>query len=151
MLGTRPCALQEAVARWRARFLEACGAAGIAASVRSQVQASEVQLNEYQMIACNRMVDEAATNIVRHSQAGSARLTVRYGQGRLDLIAEDDGHAEPDTLPQGRGLRGLAERCRGLGGTLELSTSNMRGLCVHQSFALETLESDAAPAAMAPE
>lgn len=138
VLATRPCALDDAATAWRVQFIDACRAAGVDGEVRCYVPLRGPELSEYQMIAATRFVQETAANIVRHSAAAAARLTIRYAMGRLDLIAEDDGHADLDTLQQGRGMRGLMDRSHGLGGTLELATSAMGGLALHLSFPLES-------------
>lgn len=66
------------------------------------------------------VVREAATNVVRHSDARHCRIEVRRGDGNATLEVRDDGSGAatgPDGT--GRGLLGLAERVAGVGGHLE--------------------------------
>ncbi|HVW40570.1 MAG TPA: sensor histidine kinase [Amycolatopsis sp.] len=56
---------------------------------------------------------EAVTNVLRHS--GAKHVKVRLGRTWMEI--EDDGAGAPSGV-SGNGLRGLAERLAGLGGTL---------------------------------
>jgi two-component system sensor histidine kinase DesK len=63
-------------------------------------------------------VREAATNVVRHSQAKTCKLRFLAENGHRTLVIEDDGlHA---SAHEGNGLRGMRERVESLGGTLQL-------------------------------
>ena len=60
---------------------------------------------------------EGVTNIIRHSSARTARLTLDTGRGAARLALEDDGGgAEP---VEGEGLTGMRRRLEALGGRLE--------------------------------
>jgi signal transduction histidine kinase len=83
--------------------------------------------------AAYRIVQEALTNAVRHSAGSSATVQLRYGPADLEIEVADDGisatpvldKGDPDTAPSklpsrtGNGLRGMAERARALGGSLD--------------------------------
>jgi signal transduction histidine kinase len=83
--------------------------------------------------AAYRIVQEALTNAVRHSAGRSATVQLRYGPADLEIEVADDGtsaapapdKSNPDTAPSklpnrtGNGLRGMAERARALGGSLD--------------------------------
>ncbi|MGW2018909.1 sensor domain-containing protein [Streptomyces sp. NPDC001927] len=64
-------------------------------------------------------VSEALANIGRHSGAGRATVTARYGDGSLALTVEDDGRGGADP-GRGTGLTGLADRLAVLDGTLTI-------------------------------
>jgi signal transduction histidine kinase len=70
-----------------------------------------------------RIVQEATTNIVRHSEARHATVRVGIGRSELDVVVEDDGAHAPAVATHrdgsGNGLRGMAERAALVGGTLE--------------------------------
>lgn len=77
--------------------------------------------------AVHRMVLESLTNVRKHAVAATAvTVTVRLVPGppeRLEVSVTDDGRARdgdaPGTFPtSGFGLRGLAERVVGIGGTV---------------------------------
>ncbi|MFJ3658978.1 sensor histidine kinase [Streptomyces sp. NPDC090119] len=64
---------------------------------------------------------ELLTNIARHSGARSADLTASSGDGRIRLIARDDGRGDA-TLGTGTGLTGLAERLAAVDGVLRVDS-----------------------------
>jgi signal transduction histidine kinase len=66
-----------------------------------------------------RVVQEALTNVVRHSTAQAARVAVHRDGEMLVTRVTDDGEAvEARTPGSGRGLAGLAERVRAFDGTV---------------------------------
>ena len=67
-----------------------------------------------------RLVQESLTNVLRHSAAKAARVTLSRGDGALDVTVTDDGPArpaQPGDRTGGNGLRGLRERVAAHGGT----------------------------------
>ncbi|MFG2143489.1 sensor histidine kinase [Streptomyces sp. NPDC048696] len=71
-------------------------------------------------LAAFRIVQEALTNVVRHSASRTARVGVGYLPGVLELRVDDDGPAAPgDAGGSGNGLIGMRERAAALGGTIE--------------------------------
>ncbi|EQD27939.1 two-component system sensor histidine kinase [mine drainage metagenome] len=85
-----------------------------------------------------RIVQEAATNCVRHARAHSFSLRLRVGRRGDQLLAlldiRDDGvglgngHGVPSTPGLGRGLHGMRDRVLALGGTFRVleSTHGLR-------------------------
>ncbi|UVJ40627.1 sensor histidine kinase [Arthrobacter sp. CJ23] len=67
-----------------------------------------------------RIVQEALTNVGRHSGAGSAVVSLELKDGSLVVRIDDDGGGMRGALP-GNGLTGMRERAAALGGTLTLS------------------------------
>lgn len=67
------------------------------------------------------LINEAMTNIARHSGARSAKVHGRYHADLLVLEITDDGHggADPDS---GSGLTGLADRLTALEGRMRVSS-----------------------------
>lgn len=74
-----------------------------------------VQLSAY------RIVQESLTNALRHSHATHAEVSVRCDDGVLRLEVVNDGPARPRRpgTGTGRGIVGMRERARLLGGTLD--------------------------------
>ena len=75
--------------------------------------------------AIYRLVQESATNAVKHAQASEFRLRLRIGERQgialalLDL--RDNGAGLPSRLPRGgRGLQGMRDRVTSLGGQFRL-------------------------------
>ena len=67
-----------------------------------------------------RVIQESLTNILRHSSASTAIVDLRLEDGTLTLSITDPGPGRPAAQDvSGRGLRGLAERVREIGGRLD--------------------------------
>jgi len=80
-------------------------------------------------IACFRVVQEALTNVVRHSKASKVRIEIGRTESALDLTIADDGVGfDVETVAgqaAGRGslgLLGMRERVQVLGGAVEVSS-----------------------------
>src|SRR5229473_1287764 len=84
-----------------------------------------------------RIVQECLTNIHRHSQSSLARIRISRSDSEVSLEVEDRGkgitpqkrEAMDSGGTAGVGIRGMRERLRQLGGTLEIN-SNGRGTVV---------------------
>ncbi|WP_128430041.1 sensor histidine kinase [Streptomyces cyaneus] len=72
-------------------------------------------------LAAFRIIQEALTNVVRHSQSRHARVQLDHDDGTtLRLCIDDDGPATGvDEGGSGNGLAGMRERAAALGGTIE--------------------------------
>ncbi|GGQ72657.1 sensor histidine kinase [Streptomyces flaveolus] len=71
-------------------------------------------------LAAFRIVQEALTNVVRHSGSRRARVHLARDGGTLRLCVDDDGPATgTDAGGSGNGLAGMRERAAALGGTIE--------------------------------
>ncbi|MET8329759.1 sensor histidine kinase [Streptomyces sp. NPDC005181] len=71
-------------------------------------------------LAAFRIVQEALTNVVRHSGSRSARVRIGYGADRIRLRIDDEGPATgSEAGGSGNGLAGMRERAAALGGTIE--------------------------------
>jgi signal transduction histidine kinase len=71
-------------------------------------------------VAAYRIVQEALTNVLRHSGARSCDVTVRGRNGSLVVSVADDGRGAAGTGGRGSGLETMRERAEELGGSLEL-------------------------------
>lgn len=69
-----------------------------------------------------RVVQEALTNVVRHSQATHCLVELEAVGAMLALRIEDDGVGLPAGVTHGCGLTGMAERLRMVGGQLHVTT-----------------------------
>lgn len=88
--------------------------------------------------AAFRIIQEALTNVVRHAgSAASAVVTVTQRPDRLSIAVVDDG-ATMTPPTEGSGIRGMRERARALGGTVEVSVGQPGGLAVRADLPLRT-------------
>lgn len=98
--------------------------------------------------AAFRIVQEALTNIVRHSGAESARIMARHLGNELQLDISDNGRGMD--LARSRrerlGLIGMSERAHMLGGSMEIDSSPGRGTRISVRLPLsDKLATAAAP------
>ncbi len=87
--------------------------------VRLQDHSDHQLISPAQQEATYRIVQEALTNVGRHSGAQSAVVRVVEAAGTLTVTVDDDGAGMGGELP-GNGLTGMRERAVALGGTLTL-------------------------------
>lgn len=75
-----------------------------------------------------RVVEEALSNVQRHSGASSARVVLAWGHDELLLRVTDNGHGfKQDSRHSGIGLVSMRERIESLDGTLEVVSRRGRG------------------------
>ncbi|SEG92304.1 Signal transduction histidine kinase [Saccharopolyspora kobensis] len=72
-----------------------------------------------------RVVQEALTNVTRHSSAEEAEVRIADDEEHLVITVDDQGHGVPG--PAGRGLRGMRERVESLGGSFAAGPREPRG------------------------
>lgn len=70
-----------------------------------------------------RTVQEALTNVARHSGASRVDVVMRFDPDGVSLEVRDDGRGFGDA-PEGFGLRGMRARLEQVGGTLSLSSDS---------------------------
>ncbi len=76
-----------------------------------------------------RIVQEALTNIFRHSGARRASVSLTAGQGQVTVIIRDDGKGIADDTANvpyetmGAGLGTMKQRAKDLGGELQLQNA----------------------------
>ena len=86
------------------------------------------------------VVAEALTNVVKHSQAGSAAVSARLQDDVLHIEVRDDGigGAEPD----GHGLVGMNDRVIALGGQLSVESPASGGTRVAATLPIASARRD---------
>ncbi|WP_107118676.1 sensor histidine kinase [Streptomyces cellostaticus] len=91
-----------------------------AAGLTVDVQGTPPHLPPGADLAAFRIVQEALTNVVRHSGSRHARVRFDHDGTALRLRIDDDGPATgADAGGSGNGLAGMRERAAALGGTIE--------------------------------
>ena len=89
-------------------------------------------------LALFRILQEALTNVHRHSESDKARVRLQTSDGIAILEVQDEGKGMPPELQGesgvertwGIGLRGMSERMHELGGRLEISSAPQKGTTV---------------------
>jgi signal transduction histidine kinase len=80
-------------------------------------------------LSAYRIVQEALTNVVKHSSSDRASVQLRYGAHDLELEIVDHGDRAEKSVPPGagHGLVGMRERVALFGGSLEAGPVNGHG------------------------
>ncbi len=116
--GLREHGLEGAVQRQAERLREATGISVDVAVSRLPALTQEVEVVVF------RVVQEALTNVARHSGASHASVVASAHGGRLRIVVEDDGRGFDPAAPTSRlGLAGIRERIQMLGGALRIDSS----------------------------
>ena len=78
-------------------------------------------------LAAFRVVQEALTNVLKHSSASCATVDIRCDYGTIDLAIADNGQGEARPCHEGHGLLGMRERVVAYGGSLRAGTEPSGG------------------------
>jgi len=110
------------------------GATGIESDLR--VEGNLAGLTDSQKIVLFRVVQEALSNVRKHSEAGRVSIVLRSRRTFVDLTITDDGCGfDPRRLDTNRlGLAGISERVRLLGGAVEIKTTPGAGTTVRATL-----------------
>jgi signal transduction histidine kinase len=119
--------------------------------IRAQLaETMETRLAPDIEVCVYRIVQEALSNVARHSGATACTVSLNSGGGTLRLIIEDNGRgvglpANRLTSGRGLGLIGMRERAQALGGTFSIKARDGGGTIVMVALPLEV--ASGAPAA----
>lgn len=111
-------------------------ASGAGLDVELSVRGDRPALSAGLDLTAYRIVQEALTNVRRHSRADHARVSLDYGDGALRIEVRDDGPASAEATEPGHGLLGMRERVALFGGRLE-ARSDGPGFVVRAELPLE--------------
>jgi signal transduction histidine kinase len=104
--------------------------------VELETQGNLNSLSDSQKIVLFRVVQEALSNVRKHSEAESVSVSLRSTRTFVDLTVTDDGCGfDPRRLGHDRlGLAGISERVRLLGGAVEIETRPGAGTIVRATL-----------------
>ena len=98
--------------------------------VRLQMGGDVDDFREDEQLVVYRVVQEALSNAVRHSEARHVTVTVRRKGARGVVRVEDDGRGIDPHAIRGHGLAGMRERARQAGGRLDVLTTRGGGTTI---------------------
>jgi signal transduction histidine kinase len=125
-------------------LIEQAAAAGLTAEVT--VEGARVPLPPGVDLAAFRIVQEALTNVVRHSGSRAARIRLAYPPGSVEVRVDDDGPAVAGgETGGGNGLVGMRERAAALGGALEAGPRPDGGFRIHALLPLAVRSAPTGP------
>ena len=109
-------------------------ATGVEVDLRAEGDLSS--LSDSQKIVLFRVVQEALSNVRKHSGAGRVSVALRSRRTFVEVTVADDGCGfRPEQLGTDRlGLAGISERVRLLGGAVEIETSPGAGTTVRATL-----------------
>ena len=84
-----------------------------------------------------RVVQEALTNALRHSDRAGTAVTVHYGSDELAVGVVDDVATAAAPFQEGRGIVGMRERVALCHGALEVGPRPGHGFAVSGALPLE--------------
>ena len=122
------------VAAIRAHAAGFAESAKLAITVQAAPEVERARLDPEVETQAFRIVAEALTNVRKHAGARRVTVDLRAAEGRLRVTVRDDGHGFSLAGPRdGRphyGLRSMAERATGVGGSVEWTNAPDRGAIV---------------------
>lgn len=125
-------------------LVEQAAAAGLTVTVEADGTARA--LTPGVDLAAFRILQEALTNVVRHSGARTARVRLAWQPRALELRVDDDGPATGAPVGgSGNGLVGMRERAAALGGSLEAEPRPDGGFRVVARLPLKAVPSQEDP------
>src|SRR5438874_341938 len=99
--------------------------------VELRIEGDPVHLPAGIDLSAYRIVQEALTNVVKHTEDAAAEVVIRYQAHALELDVVDDGRGQAKSRNgSGHGLIGMRERVALYGGTLEAGTRDGGGYAV---------------------
>ena len=115
--------LPGALATWRNRWDSRLSAAGVQLAWRIDDSLDGIKLANDVALQVMRILQEAATNIVKHSQARGMALDAAVREGELHIEVTDDGVGLPEaaTRPGARGLKNMHYRAAQIGAQLQVT------------------------------
>lgn len=121
----------------RSRLAQFSRASGLVCSL--EPEALDIPISQPRATGAYRIFEEALTNIVRHAQAGTVRVSFRPLDDAIELLIADDGIGlpSPGSPRRGMGLVNMAERARELGGSLNLEAPAEGGTRVRLTIPLQ--------------
>jgi signal transduction histidine kinase len=100
-----------------------------------------LRLNEAAATHLYRIVQEALTNVIRHSKASEVTIRLETAGGELHLRVEDNGRGFPQPLSEsgagGLGLKIMRYRAQMLGGDLVIESAAHGGVSIRCSCPME--------------
>ena len=114
-----------------------------AAGIELSVEQPNVALDPDSESVLAWTVREGATNMLRHSGARHASITVRPGTAGTEVEISDDGRGETGAADAGHGLEGLRERALSMGGELDVGEAAEGGFRLRVSVPGRRVETPA--------
>jgi two-component system sensor histidine kinase UhpB len=97
-------------------------------AIRRNLAADLPQLTPETELVVYRVAQEALTNVLRHSSATRATVSLIVPDGRVTLKVSDNGRGLDDVVPQRTGVAGMRERALLVGGEFAIGPGQDGGV-----------------------
>lgn len=109
--------LTDLLADWRAEAETRCKSARLRLAWNQPDDLPDGTVSAVDALHLGRILREALSNVLRHAQADSVAVDIRFTQGGYRIAIQDDGGGKPRA--PGRGMRNMQTRAAHLGGSIE--------------------------------
>jgi signal transduction histidine kinase len=131
VLGAPPGAFGPAVMALLLRGERVLEAAGIALQTQVEDDVISLRLDSRSVFALLRTMQEALTNIARHSRCKHAEVRIERSGPLLSILIQDDGRGfDLNRVPAGHGIANMKRRLQQLGGEAIISTPPGKGCTI---------------------
>jgi signal transduction histidine kinase len=108
---------------------------GSSIQFESKIEQPRNPVSRDEAINIYRIAQESLSNLIKHSNASHAIVTLNEMYGRLYFSVEDDGHGiTASKLDSGLGLKGIRERAQIINADLQIQSSGGKGTRVTVSL-----------------
>jgi PAS domain S-box-containing protein len=135
----RPALLSDLGLRQAVEDMVATWAERLSVSADVHLEALDDPIDDEAAVTIYRVVQEALTNVAKHSHASWISVTARLADGQLRIVVEDDGKGfDTDTINETRsrcfGLSGMRERLALVGGDFAVESAPGQGTTIYASL-----------------
>jgi two-component system, NarL family, sensor histidine kinase UhpB len=116
---------------------------GISCNLQSVTE--EINIDDRISLIIYRVLQEALTNIARHSGASAAEIIISLTENRIEMIIKDNGKGIDDEKINSitsMGITGIKERVRAVNGKLQIKGGKNSGTRIMVSIPLYQTEND---------
>lgn len=116
-------------------------------SADAHLEALADPLDDEGSVTIYRVVQEALTNVAKHSEASWISVTAQHADGQLRIVVEDDGKGfDPEVINETRsrcfGLSGMRERLALVGGYFAVESAPGQGTTIYASLPAATRQAE---------
>lgn len=107
------------------------------------VRPADLEVSKPVAIAVYRIIQEALTNVARHSGASRSYVSIRQNEEALTIAVRDDGRGAPPIRLSGSrslGILGMRERAAAAGGTFHIENAGGGGIRIRAELPLRPPE-----------
>lgn len=137
----RPMRLPDALADWRAEMVSRLGQAGIEVEWKHLTEHDDVPLSARTFVQTTRIIREAISNVIKHSQASHVIIQSEVGEHSFQINIQDNGVGialELDgRLDRGHGMTSMKHRAKQLNGQCLVESGAGFGTVIRLSLPLE--------------